>query len=378
MQVIKSLFLGLLVLVPFVRLHAGNLKDSASVGFDTYSDNGDVQVYSPTLSLMKTLSKNILVGFKMRIDAIAAASIRSGVPSAAADTVASASTRGEEGESDAFDDVRYAPTLMGAYDDGANAGSVGVYYSTEQDYEGMSVFGSYVRQLNEQNTAVGIGFSQSSDRWSPDFDRALPRDDRKERKIDLSVNQLLSPTASVQLVYSYLYSEGFLASPYMYVLRGSAVLYENYPRERTGHALALKGVFLLDPADSMNYGYRYYSDDWGIGSHTLHGEWLHDFGDRVTSGLRLRYYTQGRADFIKPVGAYNAADRYVAADYRMSAFDSYDVGIPFIFRPSVTGDYKITASIDYYQTSDNAYIRNWYGESNLKALYTTLTLQFGN
>lgn len=370
MQVVNIFFLSFVLFFSFVKAQASGLKDSVSVGINSYSDNGDVQVYSPTFSLMKTLSKNFLVGFKMRVDAIAAASIRNGSNPVQADAVAGASTR------EGYDDVRYAPTFLMAYDDGENAASGGFYYSTENDYDGVAFFANYVRQLNHGNTAVGVGFSQSADRWKPVFDRRLPNDYRNERKIDLSVNQLLTPETSVQLVYSYMYSEGFLSSPYHYALQDSFARFENYPSARTGHAVALKGVMLLSDANSMNYAYRYYQDDWGISSHTLQAEWLHDFGDSFTSGTRLRYYSQSGADFAKKPGSYAAWDEYFAIDYRMSAFDSYDIGIPLIYKPSSSSSLKISASIDYYQTSDNEFIRHWYAKDNLNAFYTTLTFDY--
>ena len=71
MQIVKTLFISMMMFVPFLKTYASNLKDTVSVGVNTYSDNADVQVYSPTFSFMKTVSKNLLVGVKMRVDAIA-------------------------------------------------------------------------------------------------------------------------------------------------------------------------------------------------------------------------------------------------------------------------------------------------------------------
>jgi len=368
---IKSLFISIMLLVPFLKSYASSLKDSVSAGVDTYADNADVQVYSPTLSLIKTLSKNFLIGVKMRVDAIAAASMRNGGNPVVVDAVAGASAK-ESG----IDEVRYAPTITLAYEDENNAMSGGFYYSTENDYIGRAVFFNYVRQFNEQNTAIGIGISQSNDVWSPIFKRALPRDDRKERKIDISINQLLTPTSSIQFVYSHLYSEGFLSSPYRFVSQPSFAKFENYPQTRKGDAFAVKGVIMLNDANSMNYSYRYYRDSWDISSHTVSSEWLHDFRGGITSGLRGRYYTQTKSWFAKDVGTYNVSDKYFAAGYRMSAFNSYDIGIPFIYKPSVASPYKVTASIDFYQTSDNNYIKNWYNKNNIIAAYTTFSIEY--
>ncbi len=348
---------------------ASSLKNSMSFGVDTYNDNADVQVYSPTMSIFNKLSHNWMIGFKMRIDAITAASISNGANAGHVDAVTAASSN-----ENFYDDIRYAPTLMATYEDGDNMLSFGAYYSSEIDYEGKSVFVNYVRQLNEQNTALGIGISQSDDVWKPVFDRALPKDYRREGKLDLSINQLISPTLSVQAVYSYMKSEGFLSSPYHYVLQDNVSKFENYPDKRTGHAFALKGVNLLNANNSMNFSYRYYTDDWGISSHTVNVEELHDFSKNFTSGLRLRYYTQTGSNFVKEIGNYSATDNYFATDYRMSAFDSYTIGVPFIYK--MKGGDKLNASIDYYQTTDNDYIKSWYGVNHISAVFTTLTYEF--
>jgi len=368
---IRSLFIAIAMFVPFLKPWASELKNSASIGLDTYADNGDVEVYSPTFSLMKTISKEWLVGIKMRIDAIASASIRNGGRPGIPDAVAGAS-----GRSDDFDDMRYAPTFLVAYDDGINSIGGGFYYSTEKDYEGRSLFAHYVRQLNEGNTALGISFSKASDTWDPVFDRTLPMSYRNEFKMDLSVNQLLTPDTSVQFVYSYIDSEGFLASPYHYVIQNDLARFERYPDRRKAHAFALKAMHYLDENNALNGSYRYYTDDWKIDSHTFELEWLHDLSDTLMVGLRGRYYTQTGSFFAKAIDGYINNDPYFAADYRMSAFKSYDIGVPVRYKTSQESPYTFSFSVDYYRTSDNAYIQRWYGKPSLEAFYTTIRVDF--
>ncbi len=362
-------WLGLLgLLLPFKAI-ASSLQDKGSLSLDFYADNTDVQVYSPNFSFFKTLTKKFLIGIKMRIDAISAASIRKGGSPVRTDAVTSATGRRT------FDDVRYAPTLLGVYDDGDNSFTFGVYYSTERDYTGRSVFANYVRQLNLQNTAVGVGFSQSFDRWSPTFKRNLPRSDRKERKIDLSLTQLLSPTAMVQLVYSNLHSVGFLGSPYHYLLRKDFARFETLPEKRQGHAFAVKFVKLINEPTSLNLSYRYYTDDWGIKSHTGDIKLLRDITSSLTAGVRFRYYTQTKANFAKRLDEYTLTDRYIAVDYRLSRFSSNTVGLLFVKSFGLSG-VKLKGAVNYYQTSSNEYIRNWYGKDRIKAWFGSVYLEY--
>ncbi|MDQ7084183.1 MAG: DUF3570 domain-containing protein [Sulfurovum sp.] len=370
MQIIKSFLLGIMLMIPFLKAYASELQDSASFGFDTYTDNNDVQVYSPTFSLMKTLSKNWLVGVKLRVDAIAAASIRIGGSPAQVDAQATASKQS------GFDDVRASPTFLVAYEKGEHSASAGIYYSNEVDYIGQAFFASYTRELNQGNTVLGIGFSQSGDTWSPSNNRQLEVANRDEQKIDFSFNQLLSPTASVQLVYSYMHSEGLLSSPYPYLVQDDTFIgFEKYPKQREGHAFALKGLKYIDEDNSLNFSYRYYKDDWDINSHTLSAEWLHDVNEQWMVGARIRYYSQTGSNFAKDIGTYTTNDPYVVVDYRMSAFDSYNFGIPLTYTPS-DSPYSFSLSVDYYQTSDNNYIQQWFGESNIQAVYTTFRVDY--
>ena len=366
-----------------ISSYASDIKNSVTLSFDAYMDNGGVQTYSPTIAVLKKLSTNFFVNAKLHIDAISAASIKA-LTAASTATNNTNNTGGEGGENEAslFDDVRYAPTVSIGYDDGLNSASLGAYISTEADYDGKAIFGSYVGQLNEQNTALGFSFSQSDDKWSPKITRTMPKDYRRETKLDFSLNQLISPTLSMQLVYSYMYSEGFLADPYHSAPKITPAnltapkAYELFPEQRTGQAIALKGVGLINNSNSLNIAYRYYSDDWDITSNTLNMEWLHDYSASTITGLRLRYYSQSQASFAKPVNSYTVANagQLIAIDYRMTAFDSYTIGIPFIH--TLKDGNKLTASIDYYQTSSNENIKYWYNVDSLSAVFTSLTYSF--
>ena len=364
---IRKIFSLFAALLP-VKAFASSLEDKATLSFDFYADNTEVEVYSSTFGFFKTITRKFLIGIKMRIDAISAASIRNGGSPARTDAVTGATRR-------TFDDVRYAPTLLGVYDDGDNTFTFGIYYSTERDYTGRSIFANYTRQLNLQNTAVSVGISQSFDEWNPAFKRNLPRNDRKERKVDVSITQLLSPTSMVQLSYSNIYSEGFLSSPYHYILRNDFALFERYPETRQGHAFTFRFVKLLNEPTSVNFYYRYYTDDWGIDSHTFDVKLLRDLSEDFTVGIRYRYYTQGKADFAKDIQDYSLTDKYIAVDYRMSSFNSNTTGILFIKKFGLKG-IKLKGAINYYWTSSNDYIKHWYGKESIKAWFGSISLDY--
>lgn len=364
----KRLLSILGLLIPFKAV-ATTLEDKASLSFEYYADNTDVQVYSPSLSFLKKLTRKFLIGIKMRIDAITAASIRKGGSPAISDAVTGATVRRT------YDDIRYAPSVFGVYDDGDNSLTIGTYYSTERDYTGRAVFFNYVRQLNLQNTAFGIAVSQSSDIWNPVFNRNLPRNDRKERKIDLSITQLLSPTAMVQAAYSNMFSEGFLGSPYHYLIKRNIARFELLPQIRKGHAVSFRFVKLITTPTSINVFYRYYTDDWGISSHTGDVKVFMDVTSSLTLGLRYRYYNQTKANFAKAVDEYKLDDKYVVVDYRFYTLSSNTLGAMFI-QDFKAYRIRLKGAINYYQTSPSEYIQNWYGKDRITSFFGNLALEY--
>lgn len=79
MQVIVLLFILLFeAVLPFSGAIAATLKDSLSTSLNVYTDNADITVVNPNVSVFKTLSTHFMIGVKGAIDAVSAASIRTG------------------------------------------------------------------------------------------------------------------------------------------------------------------------------------------------------------------------------------------------------------------------------------------------------------
>ncbi|MBF0516879.1 MAG: DUF3570 domain-containing protein, partial [Nitrospirae bacterium] len=123
---------AVVVLISCAILYAEGLKDKITISYDYYEDNGYVEVYSPAIAIYKKITERFLIGVKMSVDAVTAATISRGSRVGKVDAVTSATPYRF------FDDIRYAPSLFGTYNDGDNAFTLGGYYSTERDYRGRS------------------------------------------------------------------------------------------------------------------------------------------------------------------------------------------------------------------------------------------------
>ncbi len=148
---------------------------------------------------------------------------------------------------------------------------------------------------------------------------------REDHGVQLGFSRVLSQSAVMEGGLSYTRSSGYLGNPYKAVTVGFidpaqqwgsgsgnadadyawdatvAAIPESRPGLRRQGSLDLRVVQHIAPVDAaLHLGYRYYRDDWGIGSHTFEAAWVQPLGHGWTITPRLRFYSQSRADFYAP------------------------------------------------------------------------------
>ena len=360
-----------------IKMVAGSLKDQIAVSYAFYSDNVGVDIFSPAISLQKLLSEHWALNASFAIDAMTAASIRNGngkvKDGVIVDAVSGASGRY------GFDDFRVAPTVSLSYENGDFGANFGSYYSSEIDFDTIAGFGSLNYGFNDANTIVSIGGSYETAKWSPTTNRVLyPSDEKTQVQYNASIMQLINPEHYIQIRYSYIKQEGYLASPYKYLVNDTIAQFDRYPGMRTSYATALQYVGKVSENMSMHLEYRYYADDWDLSSHTVQGQLFYDLMDNLMVGVRARGYVQSKTSFTKKLNDYQVDDAYIVSDYRLTDFASQDVGLSLEYRPGFIDDENLAIALSYdiYQTDKNAYIENWYGESQIKARYGTVSIRY--
>lgn len=348
------------------------IKDQVYMSYDQYSDNVGVEVYSPLLGIKQRLGEHFGIDFNVRADAISAASIRQGngkyKDQVIVDAVSGASGRL------GFDDFRVAPTVSLQYENDSTAFSVGGYYSNEIDFDAASVFFNLTQSFNNANTTFSLGGSYANEVWTPTINRELDRNDKVSYDISASLTQLLTPERYFQIRFSYINQNGFLASPYHYLINDTFARYDNYPEKRQSYAAAFQWVEQFGEDFSAHGIYRFYSDSWEISSHTAEAKLYWEMFYNFTFGLRGRYYNQSKAGFTKKFYEYEKDDYYIVSDYRLSAFNSFTYGASIFYKPEFLEDSDgyISFTYDQYVTDDNNYIQNWYGKSSIEAQYFSI------
>jgi hypothetical protein len=241
-------------------------------------------------------------------------------------------------------------------------------YSVEPDYISHGVSGGFSYDFADNNATIAFGANASSDTvgraGDPDFAH-----DSGAAGGRLSFTQVLDRVTVAQAIYELSRIGGYQVSPYRFVAvggdglctssvtgpgRAALCVPETSPSQRLRHALAVELRRSLDESLSVGGGYRFYLDDWGIVSHTLHADVSYLPEPETILSARYRLYLQGPADHYQP--RYDAPQAYVTSDKELSTLSSHRIGLEaervFSFETAGT----LTASLSlgglYYAYSD--------------------------
>lgn len=212
--------------------------------------------------------------------------------------------------------------------------------SEERDYQSAYGHAGGRFDFNQKLTSLKWGVGYASDRQSAVLDhdtlgyvtilgfadRVKARDqlrilagDRQNWSSSLGLTQVLGKNTLADVNFGYTRSSGFMENPYKGVtvifvdperispdpnvpIQGNLrTLLEQRPGLRNQFAFGGKLVQYVAPVDAaMHLGYTFSFDDWGIHSNTFEGDWVQPLGSGWTITPRIRYYSQGSADFFHP------------------------------------------------------------------------------
>ena len=269
--------------------------------------------------------------------------------------------------------------------------NAGLGLSSEYDYQHVGVNTGLTRDFNQRNTTLNLAFAYGKDTVKPvggvpqpfsqmpdavgedegDGDGGLPnRSGRSEDKdvldVLLGVTQVLGRHTLLRVNYSYSDSSGYLTDPYKILsvvdpVTGEPVvrtppsgiegpdgvyLYEHRPDARRRQSLY--GELRQDFSGKvLQLGYRYSTDDWEVGSHTLEGRLRLPLGESSYLEPHLRYYTQTAASFYRySVAADAALPEFASADARLADLDAFTVGLKYARQTS--GGNEWSARLEFY------------------------------
>ncbi len=177
--------------------------------------------------------------------------------------------------------------------------------------------------------------------YNPTFE-PFDKTGRNSYALGLSFSQILSKNLQGSMALDLVYQQGLLSTPFQRVyfadvedsfLRGFhlADAIEQLPDGRFKFAIGTRLHYYINEYLSLRGFYRYYSDDWGLASHTASLEIPFKLSRNFTLYPSYRFYSQTAADYFAPYNQHLSTADYYTSDYDLSGFraNQYGMGVSY-------------------------------------------------
>ncbi|RKD86501.1 uncharacterized protein DUF3570 [Mangrovibacterium diazotrophicum] len=281
--------------------------------------------------------------------------------------------------------------------------------SSEFDYFSLGFGGSYTRLFNEKNTELSLSGNIFLDQWSkiipyelrsfesggsglnsplfhqyqitgntdysPKFD-GLDGKNRNSYSAGIVLTQILSKRMQAAFLADWVLQKGLLSTPFqrVYFSDYEDSFIENFhladdverlPDSRMKIALGARLNYYLNERVVFRTFYRYYTDDWGINSHTASIEMPIKLGNKFTVYPSYRYYTQTAADYFAGYNQHLSKEQYYTSDYDLSEFNANQYGIGLRYTDVFTEHHIWKLKIKSLDLKYHYYERNSGFKANL-------------
>jgi Protein of unknown function (DUF3570) len=297
--------------------------DRADVMYHNY-DGGGITIQGPSVLVRKKVGDNLSFTGSYYEDLISSASI---------DVKLSASpyheTRKQEGGSV---DYLHGKTIYTA----------GYIHSREPDYEANTGYWSISQSMFGDLTTVTMGFRRGWDNVYRDIkvNGIIQNDPTFHQRADhraytVSLSQILTRNAILDLSYEAITDEGYLANPYRKIRyfdstvpgKEFTLADQIYPRTRTSGAGSAELKYYLPYRAALTGQYRLYNDTWGITGHTLEVDYTQPALRHWIFDGSFRFYRQNHANFYSDLFPRANYSNFMARDRELAAFHSLSFGL---------------------------------------------------
>lgn len=250
------------------------------------------------------------------------------------------------------------------HDQGNKAVALG--YSTEDDYEAINGSVEFEQKSADGVTTWSGGLGFSYDELEPIQEAGLNRvtsEDRWYYNGYVARAKVHSPVWQTQIgMYLGMY-DGYLDDPYR--------IRDVRPDSRQQLALVARSrYFLSGMKAALHSNYRYYHDDWGIDSHTLELAWYQSLSNSFRVSPRLRYYSQGQADFYVDTDS-GVREGDQSSDFRLSTYGALGYGLGAEY---IESDYSLSIYVERYESRADYGLESYTKANPFLVDYTSFTL----
>lgn len=292
--------------------------------------------------------------------------------------------------------------------------------SKEFDYSSFGFGGGLTKEFNDKNTELSISASAYLDNWSPIYPKELQdfsdngntlnggifnrfaitgntnynpitykaheSTNRNSYSLSLSLSQVINKKMQVSLFFDVLQQQGLLSTPYQRVyfkdIADSFISefqladdVERLPDTRFKLPIGARLNYYIDERFVLRTYYRFYTDNWGIQSHTASFELPIKISNRFTVFPMYRFYTQTASDYFASKEAHLSTEKYYTSDYDLSAFVANQYGFGVNYTDIFTGSKIWKLGLKNIDFRFNHYNRNDGLTANIYSLAFKFIMQ---
>lgn len=346
---------GLSLVIALLQAKSGRAEDSINYKYQHYQEDADrILVKAHYLSGQKVFGEHFELKAMGLIDTISGATPTGQPAPEGSDQVPLTQMEDER--------TAFAVDAVGLF--GPQTFTLQYAYSTESDYKSNAISVSGVREFNDKNTTVQLGYAYTDDSIFAGYLDAWQ--DKTTHDFIIGVTQLLDPRTVLTVNLAYGDISGYLNDPYKLVEKHVEILPGlslplTFPENRPTHRTKFIALFALTKTieklgGTIDASYRYFEDNHRLASHTLSLDWYQKIGDRFILRPNLRWYRQSAANFytvtldgtgIDPTPIPTGMAPFYSADYRLSEMDTFTYGLKGIYEAA---DWlRIDATVERYE-----------------------------
>ena len=186
----------------------------------------------------------------------------------------------------------------------------------------------------------------------------LPSIPRNTYTSSFTFTQVINKSAQAAILFDLVKQDGWLGLPFhrVYFKDGTAKV-ENLPHSRMKIPIGFRFNYFIGDNLILRSYYRYYTDDWGLNSHTVSLELPYKITPFFSVSPFYRYYTQTATKYFAPYKQHAVTDTYFTSNYSAAAFNSSFFGTGLRVSPpnGIGNTYLSTLELrygHYTQTTD--------------------------
>jgi len=157
---------------------------------------------------------------------------------------------------------------------------------------------------------------------------SIPTSPRNTFTSSFTYSQVINKSVQTSLLFDIVKQDGWLGLPFhRVVFKDGSEKIENLPHSRLKIPLGARLNYFIGDNLIVRTYYRFYTDDWGLVSHTASIELPYKFTPFFSISPFYRFYTQTATKYFAKRGEHNVSDTYFTSNYSSSAFNSNYFGL---------------------------------------------------